>query len=70
MGGRAKMRHPAREKQRGLHHIVGIEAAISAEKVARMIQSHDYHDKAAQNVYGSYPRRSPRLDKASYRGSY
>ena len=56
MGG-AKMRDPAREEQRGFHYIAGTEAA-GAEEVARMIQGHECHDEAAQDVYGNDPCRS------------
>ena len=60
----------AGEEQRGLHNVAGIEAA-GAEKVARMIQSHDRHDQAAQNVYRNYPRRSATFHgKASRRGNW
>jgi hypothetical protein len=38
--------------------------AAGAEEVARMVQGHDRHDQAAQNIYGNYPRLS-----ASFHGN-
>jgi hypothetical protein len=48
------MRDPACEEHCGFRRIAGIEVA-GAEKVAGMVQGHERHDEAAQNVYGNYP---------------
>ena len=48
------MRDPAGEEQRGFGHIAWIEAA-GAKKIAGMIQGHEGHDEAAQDVYGNDP---------------
>ena len=59
-GGGAYVRYPAREKQRGFRDIARIEAG-RGEEVSRMIQRHDRHDQAAQDIDRSDTRSFPSL---------
>ena len=48
------MRDPPGEKKRGLRHVAGIKAACP-EEIAGVIERHQRHHEAAQDVDGLYP---------------
>jgi hypothetical protein len=43
------VRHPARQEQCRVGDVAGVQSA-AAEKVARVVESHQNHDRAAQQV--------------------
>ena len=54
-GRRAKMGDPSGEEQRGLGHVARIEAPCS-EEIARVVERHQRHNEAAEEI----DRRDPR----------
>ena len=46
---RAEVRDPARQEQRGVGDVARVDAA-GAEEVARVVERHQHHDEAAQQI--------------------
>ena len=46
---RTEMRHPTRQKKRGIGHVAWIETAIGKE-IAGVVERHHDHDQAAQDI--------------------
>ena len=61
---RAEMRHPSRQEQCGIMHVARIHRA-GAKKITRMIEHHQNHDQATQQIDAVEPGSRGRTRHAS-----